>query len=38
MHITHKPGDKLMVDWLYKDSHNQSTSVRIPGLCWIWLV
>ena len=27
MHITHKPGDKLMVDWLCKDSHNQSTSI-----------
>ncbi len=27
MHITHKPGDKLMVDWLCKDSHNQFTSI-----------
>ena len=29
MHITHKPGDKLMVDWLCKDSHNQSYAKKI---------
>ena len=32
------PADMAKCDWLCKDSHNQSTSVRIPGLCWIWLV
>ena len=37
-HLTHKPGSTIEVDWLCKDSHNQSISVRIPGLCSMWLV
>ena len=38
MHFDNKLAERIEVDWLCKDSHNQSTSVRIPGLCWIWLV
>lgn len=33
MHITHKPGDKMMVDWLWESLHNQSTSI-LSAILW----
>ena len=37
-HIQHKPGIRTEVDWLCKDSHNQSTINLSPGLCVICIV
>lgn len=32
-HIEHKPGIRTEIDWLCKDSHNQSTSILSAILC-----
>lgn len=38
MHFDHKIAERIEVDWLCKDSHNQSTIILSPGLCVICIV